>query len=99
MQKIKPVSFERVFEYFDTQDPYDEVFSNYLENDKTNVSEYISMLGIKDKEKIEDAIRSFSKDEIEYILYHAKNILEGVLEDTLIDLIRLRYRRYMFRAL
>lgn len=28
-----------------------------------------------------------------------KNILEGVLEDTIVDIIKLRYRRYMFRVL
>lgn len=95
----KSTGFKEVFEYFENRDPYEELFSKYLQKNDELVSEYISILGVREKDRISQAIRSFSKNEIEYILFHAKKILEGVTEDTFLELIKSRYRRYVFRSL
>ena len=99
MINSKSVDFKRVFDFFQEDNPYEDVFSSYLSRDKTNVPEFISILGIEDKDIRQERIRALTKKEIEYILYNMQNILDGVLEERLTELINLRYRRYMFRIL
>jgi len=99
MLNAKSVNFKIVFDFFEDDNPYEDIFSLYLLRDMSNIPEFISILGTEDINKRVRNIWSLTKREIEYILYNVENILEGVLEETLIELINLRYRRYIFRIL